>query len=159
MIEKTNLQPNIEETVNTEEAVKEEKVASKEKAAGKEKVASKEKAFGKEEALEYLVWSILLNVSKFSSISFVNLYKSLGLTSSSEVWVGPKICWACAKSPEFGKLLQKRGNKYEISEYGKKILEKLSKKYGEFTVESAYKIFEVSKIVSAKELREYAKSL
>jgi len=143
MTEKTiNSQPTIEETVNKEE-----------------RAVSKEKAVSKEEALEYLVWSILLNVSKFSSVSFVNLYKNLGLTSSSEVWVGPKICWTCAKSPEFGKLLQKRGSKYEISEYGKKILDKLSKKYGEFTVKSAYKLFEISKKVSAKELREYAKSL
>jgi len=146
-----------EKTINSQPTIEEAK--EEEKAAGKEKVASKEKAFGKEESLEYLVWSILLNASRFGSISFVSLYKSLGLTSSSEVWVGPKICWTCAKSPEFGKLLQKRGSKYEISEYGKKILDKLSKKYGEFTVKSAYKIFEVSKTVSAKELREYAKSL
>ena len=144
MIEEINLQ-------TIKEAVKEEDL---------EKDLEKEN-LNKEEALEYLVWSILLNVSRFGRISFASLYKELDITPSSEVWVGPKICWVCAQSPEFSKLLQKRGkSSYQLSEYGAEILEIVAKKFGDkFTIEDAYRLYEVSKKITSKELKEYAKSI
>ena len=145
MTEKTNLQLNKEENSNKEENLNKEENSNKEE-------------FNKEEALEYLVWSILLNVDKSKSISFVKLYKRLNV--SPEVWAGAKICWVCAQSPEFGKLVQKEGRgSYKISEYGKEILRILSNRYGEFTAEHADKIYEISKKVSIKELKEYVKSI
>ena len=121
---------------------------------------NKEEAVNKEEALEYLVWSILLNLSKFKSISFARLYKTLNLTSS-EIWVGPRICWICAQSPEFGKLVQKKGRgSYQISPHGEELLDILSRRYGnQFTVENAYKLYEISRKISVKELKEYVKSI
>jgi len=121
---------------------------------------NKEENFNKEEALEYLVWSILLNLSESNSVSFVKLYKKLNITSP-EVWAGSKICWVCAQSPEFGKLVQKKGRgSYQISEYGKEILGILSNRYGnQFTAEHADKLYEISKEISAKELKTYVKSI
>jgi hypothetical protein len=158
MTEKTiNLEPNKEEDFNEEkEVVNEEEEDFDEE----DEDFDEENEFNKEEALEYLVWCTLLNLDKFGSISFVRLYKELNLTPSSEIWVGPKICWTCAQSPEFRKLLQKKGRSYQISRYGKEVLEILSRKYGDqFKIEHAYKLYEISERISVKELKEYVKSI
>ena len=159
MIEEINLQ-TIKEAVKEEDLEKdlEEKDLEEEDL---EEEDLEEENLNKEEALEYLVWSILLNVSRFGRISFASLYKELDITPSSEVWVGPKICWVCAQSPEFSKLIWKRGkSSYQLSERGSEILEIVAKKFGDkFTIEDAYRLYEVSRKISSKELREYVKSL
>lgn len=115
----------------------------------------------KKEQLEFLVWATLYNVQKHKGVSFVSLYKTLGITQSNHLWYGPKICWSVGQGPEFGKMVNKKSRgTYELSPFGQKILDNLSKRFGEkFGMEQAEKLYQISQVLSAKELKEFAKSI
>lgn len=115
----------------------------------------------RENDLEFLVWATLYNVQKYRGVSFVSLYKTLGISSTNSLWYGPKICWLAGQSQEFNALISKKSRgSYDLTEFGKTVLEESSKKFGNsFKMEEAKRLYEISQRVTVKELKEYAKSL
>ena len=109
--------------------------------------------------LEKAICIMLLNVNKFNSISFVNMYKELGIESTDPRWFSAKLLWSVGQTPEASRFIGKKGRgSYFLTNYGKETLNVLQKRYQIQTKELADIVHKINNIISAKELREFLKN-
>ena len=113
----------------------------------------------KRELLEKAVCILLLNVNKFSSISFVKMYKELGIDSTDPRWFSAKLLWMVGQKPEASKFLGQKGRgSYFLTNYGKEALNVLQKRYQLQLKEVADIVHKVNSTTSVKELTEFLKN-
>ena len=113
----------------------------------------------KRELLEKAVCILLLNVNKFSSISFVKMYKELDVGSTDPRWFSAKLLWMVGQKPEASKFLgQKSRGSYFLTNYGKEALNVLQKRYQLQLKEVADIVHKVNSTTSVKELTEFLKN-
>ena len=108
--------------------------------------------------LEKAICILLLNVDKFKSISFVSMYKELGIESTDPRWFSAKLLWSVGQTPEASRFIGKKGRgSYFLTNYGKETLNILQKRYQIQTKELADIVHKINSIISVKELREFLK--
>jgi hypothetical protein len=113
----------------------------------------------KRELLEKAVCIMLLNVNKFSSISFVKMYKELEIGSTDPRWFSAKLLWTVGQKPEASKFLGQKGRgSYFLTNYGKEALNVLQKRYQLQLKEVADIVHKVNSTTSVKELTEFLKN-
>jgi len=113
----------------------------------------------KRELLEKAVCILLLNVSKFGSISFVKMYKELEIGSTDPRWFSAKLLWSVGQKPEASRFLVQKGRgSYSLTKYGKEVLNALQKRYQIPTKEVANLVHKINSITSVKELCEFLKN-
>ena len=113
----------------------------------------------KRELLEKAVCIMLLNVNKFSSISFVKMYKELEIGSTDPRWFSAKLLWTVGQKPEASRFIGQKGRgSYFLTKYGKEALNVLQKRYQIQTKEMADIVHKINSITSVKELTQFLKN-